>query len=82
MEATSGDLRFTSHRLSDICLASEKGGRHTSLSTSPHGNGETSASRRKLSLHLVCVNLTSALNLFAMPPTSIQHGTRVRSIVS
>jgi hypothetical protein len=35
MEPTSGDLRFTSHRLSDICLASEKGGRHTSSVNKP-----------------------------------------------
>jgi hypothetical protein len=36
MEPTSGDLRFTSHRLSDICLASEKGDRHTSSVNKAH----------------------------------------------
>jgi hypothetical protein len=68
MEPTSGDLRFTSHRLSDICLASEKGGSIRHLSTSPHGNGETSASHRNLSLHVLDLMATTA-------HMSIQHRT-------
>jgi hypothetical protein len=83
MEPTSGDLRFTSHRLSDICLASEKGDRHTSSVNKPTWQWRNLGIASQAFTSSRLVNLTSTLDPWQrLLRMSIQHGTRVRSIIS